>query len=103
MSKKRQAGRPAFAAVYAEVDLRSRGRCEVPWCRRRATDHHHTVKPRASHHTAILIVHLCRIHHEQAERPYLTGRLCIAALGAGRFRFVLVWAGDKWAAREVAV
>lgn len=96
-SKKRQAGRATFAAVYAEVDRRSRGRCEVPWCRRSAVDHHHTVKPRASHHRAELVIALCRAHHEQAERAYAAGRLVIAALGAGRFRVDLVTAPDKWA------
>lgn len=102
MSKKRQAGRAAFAAVYAEVDRRSRGRCEVPWCRDRATDHHHTVKPRASHHRAELVIALCRPHHDQAERTYSAGRLVIVALGAGRFRADVTFP-DKWAAREAAV
>lgn len=63
--------------------MRQSRRCEVPWCRQPGVDHHHIIKPRASHHTAALVVHICRQHHEQTERPYFKGRLDIAALGTG--------------------
>lgn len=101
-------------AVYAEVDRRSEGRCE--WtdnthpmlsqdspvavrCGWRATDHHHTQKPRRSHHTAALVIHLCRSHHERCDWPYARGRASIVPLGDGRFVCGILNAPTKFAAR----
>jgi hypothetical protein len=79
-SVKVQAEASAFRAVYQAVDERSEGRCEVVLdgerCRKRATEHHHLVKPRRSYHVPELIVHMCRTHHERCEWPYQRGRLC---------------------------
>lgn len=98
VSAKRRAGAGAWAKIYAEVDRRSGGRCEI--CDRKATDHHHCLKPRKTYHTASLVIHLCRPHHERVEAPYWTGRLVIAPLGAGRFRYEIVTAPDKFAVRR---
>jgi hypothetical protein len=102
MSVKRRAGLGRWRAVYEEVDQRSGGRCEVrlgprSWrCPDNAVDHHHLVKPRASHHTAELIVHLCRGHHVQVDWPYKLGRLVIAPGGHS----LVVFASDKTEARR---
>lgn len=90
--------------VYQAVDARSRGRCEGPGCLRLATDHHHCVKPRASHHEPHLIVALCRRCHEQCNAPYAKGRLVVtpeafSASGVPQFRFRVITASDKFAAR----
>lgn len=99
VSKKREEGKRDFDAVYRQVDSRSDGQCEfqLPYvasglprflrCRDRAMDHHHCIKPRASHHDANLIVHLCRGHHDRCDWPYLRGRLVVTPLGQGRFDF----------------
>jgi hypothetical protein len=96
LSPKRRAGLPDWNAVYAEVDARSDGRCELAICSRRASEHHHCRKPRASHHTAALVLHLCRDHHRMAEAPYRAGRLVTrpTALGIG---WAIVRQRDKWA------
>lgn len=108
VSSRRTAERPEHAAVYRQVALRSGGRCEVNLlpttadsfrCRTRATDPHHTVKPRASNTTPDKVVHLCRLHHDRVEWPYKRGRLVITPLGAERFTFELRFASDKWSAR----
>lgn len=124
VSEKVRQGEREFSAVYREVDQRSEGRCEF-WlpleyaaltsgeslaadpivrlrCRKRATDHHHLVKPRrsAGHHTSSLIVHLCREHHDRCEWPFARGRLLItAAEGRGEFTFAIRYASDKFTAR----
>ena len=101
-----------FRAVYAEVDRRSEGRCE--WedhehpslspgpafavrCGWRATDHHHTQKPRRSRHTAALIIHLCRHHHARCDWPYARGRASIVAMMDGRFSCMILTSADKFA------
>ena len=100
VSRKRQSADAlrAWRKIYAEVDARSGGRCEFPPCDRPAVDHHHLVKPRASHHTPDLVVHLCRQHHEQAEQPYQHGRLVIH-LDHGRRVWEIVVAESKFSAR----
>jgi hypothetical protein len=102
VSKKVRAGEAAFQAVYRQVDARSGGRCEVREfnirCLRPARDHHHLYKPRRSHHSPELIVHLCRPHHNACERSYSRGRLVIALVG-GQHMYQIVTAADKWAAR----
>lgn len=103
-SKKVKKGEPSFRKVYALVDRRSEGRCEVNFypaeprlgCRRQATDHHHVLKPRRSHHNENAIVHLCRAHHDRAEWPYHRGRLVIKILGSGKFSFAINYTSDKY-------
>ncbi len=115
-SRKVQAGAEAFKAVYKEVDARSGGRCEYrariageleatagrPFdflrCRKAAAEHHHTRKPRRSHHTKEQIIHLCREHHARCEAAFKDGRLEIRPVTGG-FECRIVWAPDKWAAR----
>lgn len=112
-SDKVAAAEAAYQAVYRIVDQRSGGRCEfwqpvenendVPvQCPRRATDHHHIEKPRRSHHTPDLIVHLCRVHHDRCEWPYKRGRLIVTILGwpDEYFSFAIRFASDKLAARR---
>ena len=86
--------------VYARVDRRSDGFCEVTLgglrCQRRATDHHHTVKPRRSHHTEDLVMAICRSHHDRVDWPYHRGKLRVRALGQGRFACAIVTAPDKF-------
>lgn len=120
-SEKVKEGEAEFQAVYAVVDARSGGRCEVDLllfagedlsfysgtpkatfrCRRRATDHHHLYKPRRSNHEAALIVALCRHHHERCEWPYKRGRLVISLVD-GRRVFAIQFAKDKFALRSGA-
>jgi hypothetical protein len=100
-----------FKAVYAVVDARSEGRCEynpmpeygtTPRCPRRASDHHHLYKPRRSNHEPILILHLCRDHHDRASWPYQRGRLTFSIIN-GLHKAKIVYASDKWAARALDV
>lgn len=107
-SEKVEAGEAEFRAVYAVVDARSGGRCEVNLlpepgtrCRRRAADHHHLYKPRRSNHDPKLIVALCRGHHERCEWPYKRGRLVISLVD-GRRVFAIQYAKDKFAFRSGA-
>ncbi len=116
-SAKVQAGAEAFKAVYKEVDARSGGRCEYrariageleatagrPFdflrCRLAAREHHHTVKPRRSYHTAAHVIHLCKGHHSRVDWPYRHGKLVIRPVTGG-FECRIVWAADKFAARS---
>lgn len=83
--------------VYRLVDARSEGRCEFTdhtlmraRCPKRATDHHHCVKPRRMNQDVVKIVHLCRAHHERCDWPFARGRLVVSPLGDGRFIFSLL-------------
>lgn len=114
VSVKRRAEAETFAAVYRLVDKRSEGQCEFivsgdagtgPYlagarCRKRATDHHHCVKPRRSHHSVNEIIHLCRAHHDRCEGPFVLGRLVVTPLGNERFRYTIRYASDKFANRR---
>lgn len=95
----------AFQKVYAQVDQRSEGRCEVvldgEQCKKAAVEHHHTIKPRASHHAPELVIHICRGHHDRCEWPYKRGRLVIVAHG-GAFFCGIVTAPDKFTYRQTA-
>lgn len=104
VSARKAANRPAWAAVYAEVDARSDGFCEVHARRHRATEHHHLFKPRQRFHEARFILHVCRAGHREFERPYRAGRRVPTEYDPvlERFRTVLVVAPDKWAARRLA-
>lgn len=100
-SQKVEAGEAAFKAVYAEVDARSEGRCEVwepakvlSWttglpevahirCRRRAVEHHHLYKPRRANHDASKVIHACRDCHDRMEWPYRRGRLSYMGTARG--------------------
>ncbi len=113
-SLKVQQADPGFQAVYRLVDQRSEGRCEfleardpAEWgpaamirCPRAASDHHPVGKPRRRHHTAELIVHLCRAHHDRCEWPYHRGRLAVTAKGDGVFTFALHFLSAKRAAPQ---
>ena len=102
VSRKVQRGKKAFDAVYAQVDARSGGRCEA--CHIiAATEHHHTVKPRRSNHTAAKIIHLCRFCHRRVDEPYKNGRLLIDHNGNGTFRCRIVYGESKFAARADSV
>ena len=106
-SQKVKDGEAEYQSVYRQVDARSGGRCECnEWegypnqrCRKSGRHHHHTVKPRRSHHTADLIIHLCEGHHDRVEWPYKRGRLRIVALGGGLFECAIRFASDKFQAR----
>lgn len=89
--------------VYVMVDARSDGRCEVNLgarCPKAAQDHHHTVKPRRSHHTPDLVIAICRGHHERCDWPYKRGRLVIRGLGGGVFECAILTASDKFDLRR---
>lgn len=96
LSPKRRAALPDWKAVYAEVDARSGGWCEISICTRRAVEHHHCRKPRASYHAAALILHLCREHHRMADAPYAAGRL-LARNAATGIAWAIVRRRDKFA------
>jgi hypothetical protein len=120
-STKVKAGDADFRAVYADVDARSEGLCEVltrdpegfkrflamdrgEWrCARRAAEHHHLFKPRRSHHTAGQVIHACIPCHDQMEWPYKRGRLCylgmLPSAQGPRFLFAVRFASSKFAAR----
>ena len=113
VSKKVQRNRPAFDAVYAEVDARSGGICEVTlpigvagWvlalgrCATKATEHHHTRKPRRSWHAKEWIIHICADHHQRVDAPYSLGRLETNGIGDGTFRCEVVYAASKFAHRK---
>lgn len=107
-SQKVKDGAHDFRAVYAEVDARSEGRCEV-WtagarCPRRGLHHHHLFKPRRSHHTAHQVIHACPGCHDRMEWPFKRGRLCyVGALqNAGQhptFHFLVQYSASKFQAR----
>lgn len=112
-SEKAREAEPDFRAVYAEVDARSGGRCEVTTqepgsvsafrCHLRAQEHHHLFKPRRAHHTAHEIIHICRGHHDRVEWPFTRGRLCyVGSATTGdivAFHFALRYAASKFDAR----
>lgn len=87
VSDKVKAGKPEYDKVYADVDRRSGGRCEVvlPFkasghdldgrCLARAVDHHHTRLPRRSFHTVRHVMHICRRHHNDVTAEFENGRL----------------------------
>ena len=78
-----------YAAVfYGHLGL---WRCLAP-----AVDHHHCVKPRRSHTTPALVIHLCRRHHDQCSASYRTGRLLITPNGDGAFTCAVVQKAGKW-------
>lgn len=95
---------PLVLAVYAVVDARADGRCEITLdgerCRKAGVDHHHTVKPRRSHHTADEVIRICRGHHDKCEYPYARGRLVVRPLGDGRFECAVVSSADKFTYRR---
>lgn len=104
-SKKLRAEEPEFQAVYAQVDARSEGRCEVVLdgerCKRQATEHHHLMKPRRSNHAPWLIVHLCREHHDRTVWPFKRGRLVIHPVERPGSRYAIRFASDKYEALDI--
>ena len=86
--------------VYAAVDARSGGKCER--CGVKATEHHHTRKPRRSHHRPELIAHLCHWCHARCSWPYREGRLTVEPMldAPGRFVFDVIHAESKFAVRR---
>lgn len=99
----------AFAGVYAEVDRRSGGRCEVvvdlARCPRAGVEHHHLAKPRRAHHTVGEVLLVCKPCHRQMDAPYEKGRLCykgsIVVDPWEHFCFVIFYATDKFTARTL--
>ena len=92
--------------VYAAVDQRSEGRCEVDLgarCQKPMQDHHHTRKPRRQHHTVDEVIAICRTHHNRVDWPYARGRLVIHGLGGGVFEYAIVTAPDKFTYRRRAL
>ena len=104
VSPKRRAGVGAWAWVYAQVDLRSGGRCEIEGHEHRATEHHHLFKPRALFHEARYILHVCRAGHREFERAFAKGRRVptVYDRALGRYWTRIVTAPDKFAARRLA-
>lgn len=96
LSPKRRAALPDWNAVYAEVDARSGGWCELTICVRRATEHHHCRKPRSSNNRSTLVLSLCREHHRMAEAPYRSGRLVTRPTATG-IAWAILRRRDKWA------
>lgn len=94
---------PGVDPVYAAVDARSEGRCEVDLgarCPKPAQDHHHTRKPRRRFHDPDHVIAICRTHHDRCDFPYARGRLVIRGLGAGVFECAIVTAPDKFTYRH---
>jgi len=97
VSAKVKAAKPAYDAVYRAVDARSGGRCEVtlPFravgydrayrCLDRATEHHHTRRPRRLAHRPSLVMAICRRHHNDVRATFANGRLWTEANGDGTF------------------
>lgn len=104
VSPKRRAGARAWARVYAQVDARSEGRCEIEGHEHRATEHHHLFKPRALFHEARYILHVCSAGHREFEQAFAKGRRVLTAYDPtlGRYWTRLVTAPDKFAARRLA-
>ena len=111
MSRKVRAERRWFEAVYAMVDARSEGWCEIRephdgmrgWpVRHAAEDHHHLFKPRRSFHQPRNILHICRAAHEEFDKPYALGRRVVTGWDAARgiYRTEVITAVNKWVARE---
>lgn len=86
--------------VYRIVDRRSEGFCEVALdgvrCRKVGVDHHHTVKPRSTHHSPELVMKICREHHNRVDWPYKRGRLVTRANRDGTFACAIVTSPDKF-------
>lgn len=104
LSLKRRIGFEAWREVYAQVDQRSGGWCELDdHGRHRAREHHHLRKPRASYHDPRLILHVCRAGHREFDRPYVQGRRVPTVFDPilGRYRTAVVTAADKWAHHAV--
>lgn len=115
VSAKVRAERLEFSRVYAQVDGRSQGRCEVELtrevlfgpsldghpvllrCPYRATEHHHVRKPRRVFHQPQWIIAICRHHHDMTTSAYATGRLLIEPRGEGVFTCAVVTKASKFA------
>lgn len=100
-------GRPAetlagWRAVKAAVWARAGGRCEYHQTHRGTEYHHVVARSHGGADSVENVVLLCRTAHAQVSAPYANGRLVVVPLGAGRFRFTVLVAADKWAARRLA-
>jgi hypothetical protein len=99
-----EAVRAVYDPVYDAVDARAGRLCEVVLdggrCPRLWQEHHHTVKPRASHHTPRYVMAICRWHHDAVDRPFKRGRLLTVPNGDGSFRCAIVTAPDKFTYRH---
>ena len=92
----RALGRPAasvgeWKAIRQQVLTRAGWRCQACGVRRRL-DVHHVVKRSqgGSDFDLDQLVALCRWCHDQTDAPYERGRLVVAAMGDGQFRFDVV-------------
>lgn len=105
VSKKTRTVRwPVLTALRAHVLARAQTRCEHCGVQRRLEIHH--VRKRsaggADHpDNAIALCAGLLSCHAWTDAPYSgrKGRLVITPLGQERFRRVVIWAPDKWAAR----
>src|SRR5882724_8786026 len=84
VSAKVKAGRPEYDALYATVDARSGGRCQVILpvsiatpdalisrrCPPRGAEHHHTRTPRRTWHHPTWVMHICRAHHNDVTATF---------------------------------
>lgn len=98
--------RPGWATVKAMVLVRDKWRCRV--CHDWAADVHHVQKRstggkarRPYLDSPENLISLCRSCHTRTDAPYALGRLVIQPLGLGKFQSEIVYASDKFAAREM--
>ena len=102
-SLKRRQATSEYQRVVQRVFQRAQGRCEAVIagvrCPSAPRDPHHVRKPRRAFHTPEFVVALCRRHHDAVEGRYATGRLLVTPLGGEAFRYELVYAASKFAAR----
>jgi hypothetical protein len=90
---------PVLKALRTHVLARAHGRCEYT----AGTDHggpldcdHVVNRSQKRDDDPSNAVLLCRHHHDAKVRPFSKGRLVIEALGGERFRFITIFADDKW-------
>ena len=92
---------PLWDKAKRTVLLRAKGWCEA--CRRRAVlDVHHVTKRSqgGEHDPDQNLIALCRTCHDRTDWAFSAGRLVIEPLGEGKFHCEVVFARDKWEARE---
>lgn len=104
VSAKRRQGQADYVAFVLGIKSRDGWRCAFCGTRQGVLDPHHVLKPRAKYLTdPNAVVTLCRRCHRRVEAPYTKGRLVVTPDGHGRFRFDLVYAASKQAARAAGL
>jgi len=88
---RRAASASEWASIRMTVLARAGWRCQACGLRRRL-DIHHVVKRSqgGSDFDLNQLTALCRWCHDQTDAPYERGRLVVAALGDGQFRFEVI-------------